>query len=266
MRTRTHPHRDARCFAVRKACAGYGRVRKWREQMAENDARPEALRSVAPSLKPPALARARTGLALRGVARHGPVHPYLPRYSVEEPRGSFIPNVTAHDLWETYLAQCAAVPAQPLGHTLAAWQLSARVCAWLMVPKPPTRCFAAAGTNHNMQHHTTNMQHHTTSNCAARRQVRAWVLCEGQRWHSSGPCHGHNVQVRSRPAQAWQALTPLSTDMHAQAYPLHSSILMRACAHRGDAARLLPMLHGSARPNQSGPRLAWRAWGSATPG
>lgn len=75
MRTRTHPHRDARCFAVRKACAGYGRVRKWREQMAENDARPEALRSVAPSLKPPALARARTGLALRGVARHGPVHP-----------------------------------------------------------------------------------------------------------------------------------------------------------------------------------------------
>jgi hypothetical protein len=101
--------------------------------MAENDARPEALRSVAPSLKPPALARARTGLALRGVARHGPVHPYLPRYSVEEPRGSFIPNVTAHDLWETYLAQCAAVPAQPLGHILAAWQLSARVCAWLEV-------------------------------------------------------------------------------------------------------------------------------------
>ena len=134
MRTRTHPHRDARCFAVRKACAGYGRVRKWREQMAENDARPEALRSVAPSLKPPALARARTGLALRGVARHGPVHPYLPRYSVEEPRGSFIPNVTAHDLWETYLAQCAAVPAQPLGHTLAAWQLSARVFAWLVCP------------------------------------------------------------------------------------------------------------------------------------
>ena len=26
-------------------------------------------------------------------------------YTVEEPRPSFIPNVTAHDLWETYLPQ-----------------------------------------------------------------------------------------------------------------------------------------------------------------
>lgn len=26
-------------------------------------------------------------------------------YTVEQPRPSFIPNVTAHDLWETYLPQ-----------------------------------------------------------------------------------------------------------------------------------------------------------------
>ena len=113
-----------------------------------------------------ASARARTGLALRGVARHGPMHPYLPRYSVEEPRGSFIPNVTAHDLWETYLAQCAAVPAQPLVHTLAAWQLSARVFAWLAAlqrQEQTTTCNTIQRPTCNTIQQTCNTIHRPTA-------------------------------------------------------------------------------------------------------